>query len=367
MSTPAIPRHAAGTRQGGQFAAYRQDHQHGSLEPGTDEWYDADQEAALAAVFDADFMDDLQQAVGIAARKYPAYADDLLGETYEAIHVQVARAHESRRPLTLAEAANRRSFLASVAARRGQTLATGLDRGNDVAAWREFTGRRTTLENRMGRPLTGAEREALAEEVRLSITPHSRPGNQYWRAVGESNITAPGGGQFRSRGVDEAQVTALTPEERAAGWSDGLRASPVMEEMIRIKKAGGVADGTVKRGTAERMVYTLAAVEHGAPLPAEGGVTEKTWYRKHKKALAAAGGVEQAITAYQAGTCAPDTEAALFAPVTPPGSVLTRREKHAVCDALCHFPGGAEKTYQALVNTVLQHEADAQRAVAERG
>lgn len=365
MSTSAIPRHAAGTRQGGQFAAYRQEDQPGSLEPGTDDWYDADAETALAAVFDPDFMDDLQDAVNIASTLYPRYAGDLLGETYEAVHARVTRAHEGRLPLKLGDT-NRRSYLATIAKSRGLALATGLDSGADVAGWTEFNRRRASLESRMGRTLSGTERDALADEVRDKFPPRRRPGPKYYQAVADSSALSVSDFDCRdgdgSRPLVQHDKADAAAAEEASGWSDGLRASPVMQEMVRVHQAGA----SVKRGTAERMVYTLAAVEHGAPLPAEGGVTEKVWYSQHKKALERAGGVEEAIQAYESGNCDPAAEAALFAPVTPPGGTLSDREKQAVCRALGHFPGGAAKTHAALVGTVLQHEADAQREVAGR-
>lgn len=368
MSTKTPPRAPAGTSQGGQFIAYAQDQQGGALEPGTDAWYDADAETALAAVFTPGCLDDLQAAVDIAARKYPGVAGDLLGETYAALHAKVASAHANHQPVNLAEARNPRAIMTLEAKNQGYKLTHhGIWSGDDVKAWRKFGDRKDALEARLGRPLTLPERLTVAEEVRQS-EPNTkrRPSQKFFTAVAE-DTTAPVDYNLGRKDPSEEEAA---PEERGDGWSAGLGGSPVMREMIRIKNGDGdggpAGDGPVKRGAAERMVYALAACEHGAPLPADGSLTDKAWYGRHKKAIAAAGGAGQAAADWRAGRCTPEAEEALFAPVTPPGGTLTREEKRAVCDALEHFPGGADKTYQALVNTVLQGEASWQRQVAGR-
>ena len=240
----------AGVPTGGRFAASRR------TDPGTDllDATDAGSERELFGRFSA--------SARHWGNRLGVDVEDLLQDTAVEFYATLARQRTAVDPrpglngreVTVRAAAgsgmaNPGGWIHRIAYTIAARRVAGTDRSADLAALREVRARREDAENRLGRGLSAAEADRLADEIRLARPPRRRPAPGFHRRVRTVSTDV----------LEQDWDLPAEPEPAGGGEFAAHTSGAVAENLLAGRGRSG-------RAAAQRLAWDVVAEVTGAPV-----------------------------------------------------------------------------------------------------
>lgn len=216
----------------------------------------------------------------------------------------------------------------NIAARR----VAGTSASADLAALREYRTRRDEAENRLGRGLSGAESDALADEIRFSRPPRRRPTAGFHRRVRTVSTDA----------MERDWDLPAEPDHVDGGEFAAHTHGALAERVLTERGASG-------RAAAKGLAWDAVADVTGAPI----GVPEilnPTAARQASRLVDEAGGACAVARRWRENPADP-SESALFAPF----GQLDEGERAAVVRTIRRSGGHGDQVWAAALRAATFH------------
>jgi len=261
-----------------------------------------------------------------AARRYGALwnvdADTVAGETLALFVSSVARAG---RPPDAPGA-----YCSRVARNIAIRQVTRTDRTEVRQALSAYGAECAERSQSYGRNLSGAERDELAERIRLAQPATRRAPPGFHLPAKRVDLET-----WHGR-VNDQDGWDMLPDTSRPSSGDDFAIGSIGDQVERLMAAGGTTE-------ARRLAYSAIAERAGAPLPATGSVTERH-ATAARKAVSEIGGVIAAIEQWRDGHV---VGAVVFAPF---GDTVDDQGRDAVATVLASHPNLANELWDGAMS-----------------
>jgi len=276
----------AGVPAGGRFAASEH------ADPGTDllDAVDARSERELFGRFSA--------SARHWGNRLGVDAEDLMQDTAVEFYATLARQRSAADPQPglncrevmvpsgpAARMANPGGWIHRIAYNIAARRVAGTNASADLAALREFRTRRDELENRVGRGLSAAEADGLADEIRLTRPPRRRPAPGFHRRVRTVSTDA----------MEQDWDLPAEPDRVEGGEFAAHTTGAVAENLLAGRGRSG-------RAAAQRLAWDVVADATGAPVVVPDVLDPAVARRAQRRVQDAGGAAAVARAARDGGT-----------------------------------------------------------------